>query len=58
MCDVSLRILIRDIGSKKWRFAEAIRAKAESELQKLLIESPSLITVDDIREGVARLFSQ
>jgi len=55
MCGVSLRILIRDIGSKKWRFAEAIRAKAESDLQKLLIESPSLITVDDIREGVAPL---
>lgn len=50
-----LRIFIRDSDSKKWKFAETIRAKAESELQKLLVESPSLITIDEIREGVAPL---
>ncbi|MEM2917553.1 MAG: hypothetical protein QXN63_04280 [Candidatus Bathyarchaeia archaeon] len=50
-----MKILIRDIGSKKWKFAETIIAKAESELQKLLVESPSLITIDEIREGASPL---
>ena len=50
-----MRILIRDLGTKKWKFAEAVKAKAESELQRLLIESPSLITIDEIREGAAPL---
>lgn len=50
-----MKILIRDSDSKKWKFAETIRAKAESELQKLLVESPSLLTIDEIREGVAPL---
>lgn len=50
-----MKILIRDSDSKKWKVAETIRAKAESELQKLLVESPSLVTVDDIREGVSPL---
>ncbi len=50
-----MRILFREAGSKEWRFAEAIKAKAESELQKLIVESPSLIAVDDIREGAAPL---
>lgn len=50
-----MKILIRDSGSKKWEFAETVRAKAESDLQKLLLESPSLVTIDDIREGVSPL---
>lgn len=50
-----MRILIRDIDSKKWKFAENIRAKAESELQRLLVESPSLVAIDEIREGVSPL---
>lgn len=50
-----MRILIRDKDSKKWKFAETIKAKDESELQKLLIESPSLVTVDEIRDGIAHL---
>jgi len=50
-----MRILIRDKDSKKWKFAETIKAKDESELQKLLIESPSLVTVDEIRDGIAPL---
>lgn len=50
-----MKILIRDSDSKKWKFAETIRAKAESELQKLLIESPSLVTIDEIREEVSPL---
>jgi len=50
-----MRILIRNTDSKKWKFAESIKAKAEAELQRLLVESPSLITVDEIREGVSPL---
>ncbi len=50
-----MRILIRDQKSKKWLIADAIKAKAESELQKLLIESPSLITIDEIRDGASPL---
>lgn len=50
-----MKILIRDAGSKGWKFAEAITARAESELQKLLVESPSLITIDEIREGASPL---
>jgi hypothetical protein len=50
-----MKILIRDIGSKKWKFAEAITVRAESELQKLLVESPSIITIDEIIEGTSPL---
>jgi hypothetical protein len=50
-----MRILIRDADSKKWKFVETMKAKAESELQKLLVESPSLVTIDEIREGVSSL---
>ncbi len=50
-----MRILIRDPKSKKWNFADTVKAKAESELQKLLIESPSLISIDEIRDGASAL---
>ena len=50
-----MRILIRDNETKEWKFAESVRAKAEAELQKLLAESPSLIPVSEIREGVSPL---
>ena len=50
-----MRILIRNNETKKWKFAESIIAKAEAELQKLLVESPSLIPVGEIREGASQL---
>lgn len=50
-----MRILVRKNNSEEWKFAESVRAKAEAELQKLLVESPSLITIDEIREGVSPL---
>jgi hypothetical protein len=49
-----MKILIRD-NFKNWNIAESIRAKAESELQKLLIESPSLVMINEIRDGVSPL---
>lgn len=50
-----MRILIRNHGSTKWKIAEALRVQAESELQKLLVESPFLIAINEIREGAAPL---
>ena len=50
-----MRILIRNNKTKEWKFAESIGAKAEAELQKLLLESPSLVPIDEIREGVSSL---
>jgi len=50
-----MKILIRTNESNMWKVAESIKAKAEAELQKLLIESPSLIPIDEIREGVSPL---
>ena len=49
-----MRILIRD-QTKKWTYAESVKAEAEAELQKLLVESPSLINIDEIREGTSPL---
>lgn len=50
-----MKILIRDGGTKGWKLAESIKAKAEAELQDLLVESPSLIPIDEIREGASQL---
>jgi len=52
-----MRILIRNKKTREWKFAESIGAKAEAELQKLPAESPSLIPVGEIREGVSPLVS-
>lgn len=50
-----MKILVRNHESKGWEFADLVSAKAEAELQNLLIESPSLIPIDEIREGVSPL---
>jgi len=50
-----MKILVRNKDSKRWKIAESIRAKAEAELQILLTESPSLIRIDEIREGFSPL---
>lgn len=50
-----MKILIRNKDSTGWKLADSVRAKAEKELQNLLIETPSLIPVDEIREGVSPL---
>lgn len=52
---ISIKILVRNHGSKKWMGAEAARTRTESKLKELLVESPSLISVDEIREGAAPL---
>jgi hypothetical protein len=50
-----MKILIRDARSKEWKLADNILVKAEFELQKLLVDSPSIIPIDEIREGAAPL---
>lgn len=50
-----MKILMRTNESENWQLAESVKAKGEAELQDLLIESPSLIPVDEIREGVTPL---
>lgn len=50
-----MRVLVRSDTSAEWNFAEPVSTKAETELQKLLIESPSLIPVDEIRDGISPL---
>lgn len=50
-----MKIIIRNNQTKEWKFIESARAKAEAELQKLLAESPSLMPVGEIREGMSQL---
>ena len=50
-----MRVLVRRNASGDWKFAEPVSTRAEAELQTLLIESPSLIPVDEIREGLSPL---
>lgn len=50
-----MKILVRNDQSKGWESADLVRTKAETELQHLLIESPFLIPIDEIREGVSPL---
>jgi hypothetical protein len=50
-----MKILIRDAGLREWKLADNILVKAEFELQKLLVESPSIIPIDEIREAAAPL---
>jgi hypothetical protein len=50
-----MRILIRGSSNKGWKLAESAKPKAETELQKLLLESPSLIDLSEIREGTSPL---
>lgn len=50
-----MRILIRSNGKSNWKLAESVTLKAESELQELLVESPQLINITEIREGILPL---
>ena len=50
-----MRILWRTPGTKEWELVESVGYGLEAELQDLLAESPSLIPVADIREGISPL---
>lgn len=49
-----MKILFRNSGSK-WKMAKTIKPGNESELQKLFAKSPSLIPINEIREGASPL---
>ena len=49
----TVRILQRVKGVKGWKVIESAEYRGEAELQHLLNESPSLIPIDDIREGAS-----
>lgn len=46
-----MKILVRKTGSRNWEPVESTEYETEGELQDLLARSPSLIPVDEIREG-------
>ena len=50
-----MRVLVRNIKSTEWAFAEPVSTRAESQLQALLIESPSLLPVDEIGDDISPL---
>ena len=50
-----MRIVTRDSKSKKWSLAESATYSNEEELQRLLAGSPSLIPMDEIRDGASPL---
>lgn len=50
-----MKILMRNQKSASWKLVESAAYGAEAELQNLLASSPSLIPVDEIREGVSPL---
>ena len=50
-----MKILVRKNESKRWEPADPVSARAETEIQDLLVESPYLIPIEEIREGVSPL---
>ncbi len=50
-----MKILIRGKRNEKWQVVQSMAYEAESELQRLLAEDPSLIAFNEIREGAGPL---
>lgn len=50
-----MKILTRPKTEKSWRLVESAAYAAEAELQKLLAESPELISIQDVRPGAGTL---
>ena len=50
-----MRIAVRNKADGPWRLVESAEYGNEAELQVLLAESPSLIPVDEIRDGTPSL---
>lgn len=50
-----MKILILNQEEGEWDLVESAEYRAETELQKLLSESPSLISINEIREGASPL---
>lgn len=47
----NMKILLRNQKHEKWQMVESVPYGAESELQELLAKEPSLITIDEVRDG-------
>ena len=50
-----MKILFRNDPAQKWELVEVAGYTAETELQRLLAESPGLIAIDEIQEAAAPL---
>ncbi|MBN1877676.1 MAG: hypothetical protein JXA33_25865 [Anaerolineae bacterium] len=50
-----MRILVRNTAAQDWKLVEPAEYNNEAELQRLLAESPALISVGEIREGIGPL---
>jgi hypothetical protein len=50
-----MKILFRNNKKEKWQLVQSAAYGAESELQRLLAEQPSLISLNEIREGSGAL---
>ena len=50
-----MKILIRGKRNEKWKVVQSAAYGAETELQNLLAEEPSLITINEVREGAGTL---
>lgn len=50
-----MKILIRNHKHEDWQLVQSAAYGAESELQRLLAESPSLVSVNEVREGAGTL---
>jgi len=50
-----MKILVRGRSSKYWKVANSVRPDVEAELQDMLHETPSLVPLEEIREGASPL---
>jgi RecB family endonuclease NucS len=50
-----MQILIRNHRNEKWQLVKSAAFGSESELQNLLAEEPSLISVNEVREGAGTM---
>jgi hypothetical protein len=50
-----MKILLRNDKKDAWKLVESAAYKGENELQRLLAESPSLISIEDVRAGAGQL---
>src|SRR5687767_14790951 len=52
-----MKILLRHGKDEEWHMVESAKYQNENELQKLLADSPSLISINDVRPGSGLLIT-
>ncbi len=50
-----MKILMRNQKNEKWQVVQSAAYGNEAELQKLIVEEPSLISIDEVRQGAGTL---